>query len=488
MEGSDYRKRARSGTGLLFAQRIISFVLNISQIAIISRLVEPSEFGLVAIALFFSTLFSVFRDFGLPSTAIQLKELQDDQRDALFWFNFAATIVLVLVLLLCASPIASLYEQPRLTPVLMVATLNFFLLGATAQHAALLRRELRFGCIFAAEVGGLILGWLSTIVLAYFFRNALSLVLGAALQGAFSGTGYVVFGRWLPSRPTRLSRHLELLTFGANVATFSGLNFLSNNIAAALVGLWSGSAAAGLFSRAQSLYSLPTSFLLGPYLQVQFPLLCRIAHVPSEVQKEYHNILVVSGLVYFTIGLALPFISSDLVVLLLGPSWEEASRILVWLCPALFALGFIAPFGQFMTSQGRVRELRIWSAADLFFRGGGAVLGCLYGPQEAAAGFSAGTLLAATPIIIWITARQKPISIADQLNAAVPGLATAICTASVTFATKALCGEFGLANGPIRLTVVVLVAAATWGLMVLLLPTARRVIYSVATRNKEAIK
>ncbi|MGL3111397.1 oligosaccharide flippase family protein [Bradyrhizobium sp. BR 1432] len=483
MEGSVYRNRARSGTGLLFAQRIISFALNISQIAIVSRLIEPGEFGIVAIALFFSTLFSVFRDFGLPSTAVQLRELETEQRDALFWFNFIGTVLLVLVILLCAEPIASAYGQPRLSPVLMVATVSFFLLGVSAQHAALLRRELHFRSIFVAEVGGLVVGWIATVILAYLFSNAFSLVLGTAIQGAVCAAGYLAFGGWLPSHRVRLKPYLDLLRFGASVATFSALNFLSNNIAAAFVGLWSGSSAAGLFSRAQSLYGLPTSFLLGPYLQVQFPLLCRIAHLPSEVKKEYGNILAVSGLIFFTIGSTLPLISSDLVVLLLGPAWEKAGQILFWLCPALFALGFVAPFGQFMTSQGRVGELRTWSVADLLLRGGGAILGSLYGPTEAAAGFSVGTLFAAVPIIIWITARRGPITVADQLRAAAPGLTVATCTACATFATMFLLHEIGVTSGLLRVATFGGVVAVTWASLVLLLPTPRRLIYSIAARQ-----
>lgn len=484
MQAGTYKDRARSGTYLLFAQRVISFLLNLSQIAILSRLIAPSEFGLVAIALFFSTLFSVFRDFGLPATAIQLPYLENEQRDALFWFNILGTLILVSILLFSAKSIAAFYDQPQLASVLLVATINFLLLGVSAQHAAVLKRELRFKFLFIAEVGGLLLGWAATILLAYLFKNAMALVVGSAIQATFSACTYVILGGWIPRFRVHLRKHKSLLGFGANVATFSALNFLSNNLAAASVGLWSGSAAAGLFSRAQSLYSLPNSFILGPYLQVQFPLLCRIAHVGPEVRIEYTKLLTFTGLTFFTIGLALPLISRDLVIVLLGPSWSEVAEILSWLSPALFALGFTAPFGQFMTSQGRVRELRIWSLVELLIRGGGAVLGAIIGPTAAAAGFSIGTLFGAVPIMIWITSRRGPLSVRDQMASAVPGLLVALCTGTATFVTAWLLGHAGQETSLIRLTAFGFVVPIAWFSSAMALPRSRHVLQSIMGRTK----
>jgi PST family polysaccharide transporter len=262
--------------------------------------------------------------------------------------------------------------------------------------------------------------------------------------------------------------HLKYAAFGANVSVFSFLNFLTNNIAGVLVGRWVDAAAMGFFNRAQSLYALPSNFILAPYLQVQFPLLCRAFHNEEETRRIYGGLVLLTGITFIPAGVVLPFVAVDLTHLVLGPQWTETGRILAWFSPAIVALGLVAPFGQYMTSQGRVKELGLWAFGDFAIRGGGAALGAVLGAQQAAAGFSLATFFVATPILISITVRRGPFRIRDYFNSSYPGLLIGLTTLLAAFLSKTLVPSEGLVSLALSLSFCGIVWILT---MVTLAPT-----------------
>ena len=425
--------------------------------AILARLLPPSEFGLVAMTTTTVGLLAIFREFGLVSAAIQAPELPTEDRDALFWFNALLTFAVAALVILLAPMVATFYKEPRLTTLLDLATVGFLISGIAAQHNAVLRRDLRLGSIFTADAAGLLAGSVVSIVLARATADASAAVLGLVAQSLVSSAAIIYLARWLPGRPVNLCRHLKHAAFGANVSTFSFLNYLTNNIALILVGYWRDAATTGFFSRAQSLYTLPGSFILTPYLQVQFPLLCRAVGDDHRTRSLYGKLLLVTGAAFIPIATTLPFVATELTHILLGPNWTEAGRIFAWYSPALAALGLVGPFGQYMMSQGRVRELRIWGFGDLILRGGGAAIGAYFGSQYAAAGFSFATLFLATPIIVWLTQRTGPFRMRDYIACCVPGMILGTATGAAGCISSQISGV-----GPLSLVFILGASATAW--------------------------
>ena len=52
-----------------------------------ARLLDPEDFGLIAMATIFTGFFEIFREFGLSSATIQSENINQDQVSYLFWVN-----------------------------------------------------------------------------------------------------------------------------------------------------------------------------------------------------------------------------------------------------------------------------------------------------------------------------------------------------------------------------------------------------------------
>jgi PST family polysaccharide transporter len=422
---------------IAYCQRILSFLLGLGSTAILARLLDPTQFGYVAMALSALNLLVVFRDFGLTSAAIQRENLSIKERDALFWMNAGIVILVSLVAVSGAPLVAAFYGQAEVTPLMQWAAVGFLVTGLGAQHVAILRRRIALGRVFIAEIGGLLAGTACSIAIAFYYRTAMSIVFGTLVQGAVTTLAYFLLDPWYPKWDRTIKSELHLLKFGSNVAVFNILNYLTNNIGLILIGYRHGASASGQYNRAQSLYYLPVSFIVMPYMQVQFPMMCKEASDPVLIRRRYLGLIRLTSILFTPAALVLPFVSNDLVNVVLGPQWQEAGTILAWFAPAMGALGLIGPFGFYMMALARVSELRWWGVGDLIIRGGGAVIGSfLYGAVGTAAGFSLATLLVATPIIVAICGRRGPVSVLDQLKVSVPGVVCGLLAATGAVVAK----------------------------------------------------
>ncbi|SCB26921.1 polysaccharide transporter, PST family [Bradyrhizobium shewense] len=460
----DQRKLAGAAT-YAYANRFASFAISFGSLAILARLLTPHEFGLVAMVATFTGLLTSLRDFGLSSAAIQSADFSSDDRNALFWYNALLSVVTSVAILLAAPVVSDFYHEEDIRVLLYVSSASLLASGLSSVHGALLRRDFNLRGIFFAEIGGLAVGALVSTSLAYVTRSAVSVVLGTLAQAVSTSVIVLLFGSWIPKIDGAIRSGLHHLAFGVRVSSFTVLNYITNNIGSVAVGFQSGSSAMGFFNRAQSLYALPVSFILAPYLQVQFPLLCRVQGDINRTREVYGRLLTLTSIIFVPLAMVLPFIAVPGTILVLGPQWGEAGEILAWLSPSLAALGLVGPFAQFMTSQGRVMELQWWGIADVGLRGGSALVGSYFGPTYAAAAFSFATLVLAVPIIIWITQRNGTFSLLDYAKACVPGVLIATVVGGAALGASRL--AVGHSLGPLVETGIILIAAALpWSMLV----------------------
>jgi len=441
-----------------YANRFLSFFISFGSLAVLARLLTPHEFGLVAMVATFTGLVTSIRDFGISAAAIQSSDLSSQDRNALFWYNAALTLVASLAVLAAAPLVSNFYEERTLKPLLYLSSAGLLASGLSSVHGALLRRDFNLRGIFLAEVCGLAIGAMVSTSLAYITHSAASVIVGTLAQAVSTSAITFALGRWIPKLDGAIRSGVHHLAFGARVSSFTVLNYITNNIGSVAIGYQSGSAAMGLFSRAQSLYALPVSFVLTPYLQVQFPLLCRVQEDINRTREVYGRLLALTSIVFIPLAALLPFVAIPGAILVLGSQWEKAGEVLAWLCPSLAAVAVLGPFAPFMTSQGRVVELQRWGIAEVGLRGGGALVGSYFGPTYAAAGFSFATFILAVPIIIWITQRDRTFSTTDYLRACLPGVLTAAVVGATAWSMSRLVGNQGL--GPLCETVIVSAAAS----------------------------
>jgi PST family polysaccharide transporter len=474
-----HRSAARMGIVQVMSVRVLNVLVSLVSFIIYSRLLSPKQFGLMAMTNTVFALVNIFRDFGLAQSAIQRNTLDDHERSELFWLNAVATIIGVVVLLVAAPLTAYFYGEEEVQILLIVSAITFFIWGIQSQHAAILRRNMRFWPVVSAEATGLVAGLAIGVIVAVNRRDVWALVAANLVHAVVTAGLMVAADSWVPHRPRNIFRSAKALAWARDLAVFNLLNYLTSNLGQILVGFQFGALELGRLNRAQQLYVFPNNLLLAPLHEIMFPLLSRVQTQHDAFRQYYLTLLRQTTLVFFVIGCVLPIISHDLVAFLLGPSWGATADILVWFSPAFIAPGLSTPAGLALTSQGRVAELRNWSILDFVLRAIGAVGGLPFGGLGVIAGSSLTMLFCSTPAILFILGRRGAVNVADHLKVAAPSLIVGVLAAAGAYVGQKM-GEALFVPTIARLALECAGAALASGIAAMSLPQTRHIVFATA--------
>src|SRR5262249_37222282 len=90
---------------------------------ILTNLLSPQDFGLVALAAVFVSLGQLFADQGLGDAVVQRRLLTRMQVDTAFWAAQATGLLLFAIGFVAAGPVSRLVGEPALEPILQVLSL-----------------------------------------------------------------------------------------------------------------------------------------------------------------------------------------------------------------------------------------------------------------------------------------------------------------------------------------------------------------------------
>ena len=125
-----------------FAERcgaqLVTFIVSI----VLARILQPEDYGTVALVTVFTTILQVFVDSGLGTALIQKKNADDLDFSSVFFFNFAVCLILYLGMFIAAPFIAEFYNDASLTHVVRVISLTIVISGVKGIQQAYVSRHM----------------------------------------------------------------------------------------------------------------------------------------------------------------------------------------------------------------------------------------------------------------------------------------------------------------------------------------------------------
>lgn len=397
----DLKQRAiRGGLAKVFAQAV-TFVVRIGSLMILARLLEPKDFGLVAMVTAVTGVLSLFRDFGLSTATVQRSNLSEEQISTLFWINVLVGAILTLTSIAIAPLLSAFYHEPKLMKVTLVLSASFIINSLGIQHGAMLQREMRFTTLSLIDVVSLLGSTGMGILMAFRGYSYWSLV-AIAIGGAviLTAANWLVTG-WIPGLPRKNSGIRSIMRFGSTITLNGLVVYVAYNLEKVLLGRFWGPESLGIYGRGYQLANLPTENLNSAVGGVAFSALSRVQGDPARFKSYFLKAysLVVGLTVPITFVCAV--FAKDLIPVLLGPKWLGAAPILQILAPTILIFALINPLSWLLFSLGLVgRSLKIALVlAPLVI--GGYLIGLSHGPKGVAFAYSAVMVLWVVPHIAW---------------------------------------------------------------------------------------
>ncbi len=440
---AELKQRSLRGIAATAGAQGVRVLLQIGSVMMLSRLLGPAEFGLVAMVMPLIGLVLLFNEFGLNHAVVQQREVTLAQLSALFWANLGISAVLALAVVATAPLLAWLYAEPRVAPIAASLSLLLLLGGMAAQPMALLSRQMRFGVLSVIDVAGSLAGVVVGVLAALAGLGAWALVamlLGnaaACLVLAWSLAG------WRPGPPRRERGVFALLRFGGSVTGANLVAHLAYNIDKVLVGLASGPVALGLYERAGRLTVQPMWQAILPVARVAVPLLSRLQDDPARYRAAYLRLLG-AMLAATSPGIVCAIVLAEpVVVTLLGASWRDAAPILAAMAAGTLLAPLGISLGWLFISQGRPREQLLWGTASSLLVVAGYALGLPWGAVGVATAASAMSWLVVMPLQCWAVTRRGPVALRDLAGCVWPFLLAGLGAALALRVAAPFAGGFG---------------------------------------------
>lgn len=426
------RQSVRGGTVTLLSQ-VASLVIQTTSTVVLARLLQPGDFGVVAMVTAVTAFAGLFRDLGLSSSTIQRKDLTHDELSTLFWINVGAGALLTVIVASCAPLVALFYGRPELSSVTVAMALTFVVGGLSTQHGALMVRKMMFGRRAIATVTGSIVAVIVSISLALKGWGYWAVVAGTICGSTATTSLMMALSSWWPGRPVWSGSIRGMLKYGANIAGFDIVNYFARNLDNILIGRFWGAEPLGLYSRAYTLLMLPISQIRAPINTVAFPAMSRLKDDPEGFRAYYVRVTAILGFLSMPLTAFLAAAAGPVVVCLLGSQWTGVIPIFTILAVS----GFIQPVaglrGMVLLACGHGGLYLRWGILNAVCTSVAFGCGLPWGATGIATAYALVNYLLLYPSIV-ILFKFTPLRTADFFGAIARPAVASIIAGAVVFA------------------------------------------------------
>lgn len=395
------RRRAIQSTAAAFTSQFGSFAVGLAVTVTLARILTPSDFGLYGIAFALTGFLEFARQGGLTVPVIQSESLTSAQLNNLVWFNAALGLSLMLLMLAVAPLAATLYGDARLTGIVSALAVGFLVTGVSTQHAALIRREMRFTALAICEISAMLVAGTIAIVAARDGAGYWALVAFQLAREVVLSTLLIAVSRLRTSWPRRDTAVGPLLRFGGVMMAFEILGYLNFRADNLIVGWGLGPAALGFYSKAYEFLLLPVNQIGTPLSGVAHATLSRLQRDPEAYRLFLRKALLLSTGLGVPATVFLYWNAAAVVEYVLGSQWRPSIAIARALAPAAACMSVTTAVGWIFLSLGRARRQLWWAGCTTLLTVAAFGLGLSRGAVGVAYAFSITRVVLLVPTLMF---------------------------------------------------------------------------------------
>lgn len=348
------------GTSWLLAQNVGTRAISFASQIILAKLLAPSDFGTIGLALTVTTLASVVANFGVDDVLLQRQKSLRLWTAAAFVTSLGLGLLSFLGVVALAPLFAMIYRAPILLKLLPLMALALPLTALSTVPMAKIRADLDFRFIAAYTTGELAALQLLTIVLAVLGFGVYSFAIPVPVMALVRAVAF-----WWAARPRfgRL-RLKQLRMIGSNSAAAFGSKILTAAVGQGdyfVLGLVAAKPVVGAYFFAFRLAIQPVQLLAGNLSNVLFPILAQLRNEPKRQGEAALNASRVLSFAVMPYCFLQAAVAAPLLSLVFGDKWKAAIPLVEILSIGLAfdAVSWVA--GALLQARGEFRKSLIYS-------------------------------------------------------------------------------------------------------------------------------
>lgn len=356
LTGEGLAARARRGAIFIVLKFGGANLVRLLSNLVLTRLLFPEVFGLMALMQVFMSGLKMFSDVGVKASIIQHKRGDDPVFIRTAWtVQVLRGIVLAIIVVLASPYVADFYEEPLLAQLMPVAALGMIIDGLMPARVLTASRHLVLGRLMAIQFGSQIAIVLITIFLAWMLQSVWALVIGNLIGGVLRN---LLLRRFLTgiSDGFALDRAAlrDLIGFGSFILLSTAAAFVTNSGDRAILGKFVALDMLGIYTVAFTLAAVPMELLRGLGNKIVFPLYSRRPpHESSENRRKlFRSRFLLTGAAFSASAVMIIF-GDPLIQFLYDPRYYLGGGMLVLIAIGFLPLLIVGSYDTILLSNNR---------------------------------------------------------------------------------------------------------------------------------------
>jgi len=366
-----------------------SQVIRLASNLLLTRLLVPEYFGMMAIVYSVLGFFTMMSDVGLVPSVINTKRDKDSEFMSTIWtIKVLSALFLAFLLVISAYPISYVYDEPLLFPILIIIASTSVIGGFNSIALVLEQKYLRQKKLVLSQLCTQILSSLCMILIAYYTHSIWSLVAGNILSVIVAlWYSYNIFSPHYSTFRLEARSVKEIVIFGKWILLSSILSYAGNRSRPVVMAFWVSFSQLGIYSVAASLATVVEAIVGSLSSKILYPKYRQFitdGNITSinKLRKKFI-------LLFLPLTIVIAVIGEYMVKFLYDDRYQEAGAILQILAVGRIGSLFVLINNPILLAIGDSRGFSfsqgITAVASIFLVVAGGVVSGFYGMVVGAA-------------------------------------------------------------------------------------------------------
>jgi len=323
-----YQKLAIKGTSWFGGLRVFTRGVLFLKLAVLARVLTPSDFGAFGIASLVLALLEVLSETGINTVLIQSKKSIRYYLDTAFLISVFRGFSIAFLIALFAPFVARFFDAPDTLKLLYLISLVPLIRGFINPSIISFAKELKFAKESALRGVLYLIDALVAITISLITRSPSGFIWGMIVASVCEVVLSMILIKPRPGLAFEKEKFKYIMSHGKWVTGFGILQYFYREGDDVVVGRLLGQSSLGIYQTAYKISTMPVSEVADVLTRVTFPIYVKIADDKTRLLRAFKKTFSLSLLGSLAFGMIIIVFPQVIVQILLGDQWFGAVELI----------------------------------------------------------------------------------------------------------------------------------------------------------------
>ncbi len=320
----EIRKQLKTGVIFMAIGQYSGVISNLVVNMILSRILSPTDYGVLNIVLVFLPFFQMISELGIGPAIIQNRDLDENDLSSLFKLLTIVSLLIGIIFGFFGFILSWFYDNSIYIPIAWLLSINIIFSIMAVVPTSILTKNQQFKAMNLASLLNYVLGSFLGVISAFYGFGVYSLIINSTIPVVLNFLCYLRLSKFHFVSGYKKSSFLKVRHFSSNQFGFGLVNYFSRNLDNILVGKFFGAEALGNYGKSYQMLTYPNTILTNIITPVIQPILARHQDNVPLIRNVYSKVLRLLLLIGVPLSFFLCINASPLIIFLFGNQWNSA--------------------------------------------------------------------------------------------------------------------------------------------------------------------